>query len=200
MRKVRSLFMKNKALLTFLILLSLTLFSPSSAEARRGFSIGLGPIGNIFLIDTIPVLSPGIGGHVFFDYRFHDQIAFSTSFLISTQDGANVSNNDNNILFLGMPTTSVKFYFLTDEPKFDPFVQVGIGLYFLTEGSNSNNTGGVGVGSQLGLGFDYYLTEIISLGFEGIFRPTAVITDFGTPSNSTAIFPYTLSGNIAFHF
>jgi hypothetical protein len=190
----------KKKLLLFTLALFLSSAFYHKAEARQGFGIGLGPIGNIFLIDTIPIMSPGVGGHVFFDYRFHEFVAFSTGFMISSQDGTNVSSNDNNILFLGMPEFNVKFFFLTNEPVFDPFLKVGLGLYFLTEGSSSNNSGGVGVGSQLGLGFDYYLTEIISLGFEGVFRPTAVITDFGTPSNSSAIFPYTLSGNVAFHF
>ena len=191
--------MKKKMILV-LLAFSFCLVMASQAEARRGFALGLGPIGNIFLIDTIPILEPGIGGELFFDYRFHEQVAFSASFLISTQNGTNVSRNDNGILLLGMPTTGIKFYFLTDEPKFDPYVNVGLGLYFLTEGSRSNNTGGVGVGSQLGLGFDYYLTEIISLGFQGTFRPIAIITDMGTPSNSAAIFPFTLAGNVAFHF
>ena len=79
------MFKKILLLLTFFSLLTL-----NSAQARQGFAVGLGPVGNIFLIDTIPVLDPGVGGHVYFNYRFAEQVAFETTFLISSQDGTNV--------------------------------------------------------------------------------------------------------------
>ena len=175
-------------------------FVPGLSEARQGFAIGLGPIGNIYLIDTLPVMDPGIGGHVFFNYRFHEQVAFEASFFMTAQDGTNVSNGDNGILFLGMPTFDVKLYFLKDDPRFDPYAATGIGVYWLTEGSVGDSTGGIGLGAQLGLGFDYYLSDQISLGFEGVFRSIGLITNLGTPSLSTALFPYSLLGNVAFHF
>ena len=187
---------KFLVLLAFISALSLT----PRAEARQGFAVGLGPAGNIFLIDTIPVLDPGFGGYVFFNYRFAEQFSFETSFLITTQDGTNVSKGDNGILFLGMPTFDFKYYFLKNDPKFDPYAAVGVGLYWLTEGSVGNSTGGVGLGAQLGLGFDYYVTDVVSVGFEGLFRSIGLITNFGTPSASTAIFPFSLLGNVAFHF
>ena len=173
---------------------------PSLSEARQGFAVGIGPIGNIFLVDTVPILQPGVGGHVFFQYRFHEQVAFETSFMMSTQDGRNVSTGDGGILFLGMPTLDGKYFFLKDDPRFDPYVAVGIGVYWLTEGRTSNNTGGIGLGAQIGAGVDYYVADNISVGFQGTFRPIALITSLGTPSASTAIFPYTLAGNVAFHF
>lgn len=170
------------------------------AQDRRGFAVGMGPVGNIYLIDTIPIMDPGIGGYTFFQYRFAEQLAFQAGFMITTQGGANVSANDDSILFLGMPTLDLKFYFLSGQPDLDPFVSLGTGFYILTEGDVSNNSGGVGVGANLGVGLDYYITSVISLGFEGVFRTIGIISDLGTPSNSTAIFPYSLMGNVAFHF
>lgn len=191
---------KKYGLLALSILTLLFVFTPRPSEARQGFAVGMGPVGNIYLIDTIPVMDPGVGGHFFFDYRFQEQIAFETTFMISTQSGTNVSSGDNGILFLGMPTMDVKFYLLKNDPRFDPFVSTGVGVYWLTEGNISNATGGVGLGAQIGVGFDYYLTDPISVGFMGVFRSIGLITNFGTPSASTAIFPYSLMGNIAFHF
>lgn len=188
----------RKLVATSLVFLSSLAAAP--ALARQGFAIGMGPIGNIYLIDTIPVMDPGVGGHVFFNYRFAEQVSFETSFLMTTQDGTDVSANDGGILFFGMPTFDVKFYFLTGDPRFDPFVATGLGLYWVTEGSTGNSTGGIGLGAQLGLGFDYYFTDQVSAGFAGVFRSIALITNLGTPSASTAIFPYSLLGNVAFHF
>ncbi len=170
------------------------------AQARQGFAVGVGPIGNIYLIDTVPIMNPGIGGHVFFDYRFHEQMSLATSFMMVAQDGTNLSAGDNGILFLGMPTVDFKYYLLKDDPKFDPFISTGLGIYWLTEGSIGNNTGGLGLGAQLGVGFDFYLAEQISLGFTGVFRSVGLVTNFATPSASTPIFPYSLQGNVAFHF
>lgn len=186
--------------LIFVALLTLLSIPIHPAEARQGFAVGIGPVGNIYLIDTIPIMDPGIGGHVFFNYRFADQFAFETSFIITTQDGTNVSAGDNGMLFLGMPTFDFKYYFLKNDPRFDPFAAVGVGLYWLTEGSTGNSTGGLGLGAQLGLGFDFYITDRISTGFQGMFRSIGLITNFGTPSASTAIFPFSLQGNVAFHF
>ncbi len=181
-------------------ILAMILIGSGRLEARQGFTVGLGPAGNIFLIDTVPILDPGFGGYVFFDYRFLEQIAFSTSFIITTQDGTNVSRGDNGILFLGMPTLDMKFFFRRGDPRFDPFVATGVGFYWVTEGSIGNSTGGVGLGAQVGVGFDYYFSQQISAGFEGVFRSVGLITNLGTPSASTALFPYSLLGNVAFHF
>ncbi len=175
-------------------------FLAQKSDARQGFAVGVGPVGNIFLIDTVPILDPGVGGHVYFNYRFAEQVAFETTFLISSQDGTNVSNGDTGILFLGMPTLDLKYYFLTDDPRWDPYAVLGVGTYWVTEGSIGNATGGLGLGAQMGVGFDYYLSDQFSLGFSGIFRSIGLITDFGTPSASTALFPFSLMGNVAFHF
>lgn len=191
---------KTNRILIGLLLVIVSTLGAQPSEARQGFAIGLGPVGNIYLVDTIPIMQPGVGGHVFFQYRFHEQVAFETSFMMSSQDGSNVSSGDGGILFLGMPTLDGKYFFLKDDPKFDPYVAVGIGVYWLTEGKVSNNTGGVGLGAQIGVGVDYYVADNISVGFQGTFRPIALITSLGTPSASTAIFPYTLAGNVAFHF
>jgi hypothetical protein len=182
------------------LMMGIMLLNGRSSEARQGFSVGFGPMGNIFLIDTQPTLDPGIGGYAFFNYRFQEQFAFETKFLLTTQDGTGTSEGDNGILLLGMPTFDLKFYLLKNDPRFDPYLATGLGLYWLTEGSDSNDSGGIGLGAQIGVGFDFYVTDTISTGFEGVFRSIGMITDLDTPSSSTAIFPYSLMGNVAFHF
>jgi len=182
------------------ILLVVALFRPEPAEARRGFAIGLGPVGNFYTVNTIPIMKPGGGGYTYFDYRFSDELAFQVGFMITVQNGRNVSSGDNGIIFLGMPTIALKYFFLRGQPRFDPYLSLGTGLYILTEGSIGNDTGGVGVGTNLGAGFDFYVNNTISLGMETVFRTIGIISDFGTPSASAAIFPFTLTGNVAFHF
>lgn len=187
---------KFSVLLFFLSTLMIT----GPAEARRGFGVALGPMANFYMVGTIPVMHPGIGAFTSFQYRFAEQIAFESAFMMTSQKGRQASSGDDGILLLGMPTFNLKFYFMQNDPKFDPFATIGIGLYILTEGSTQNNSGGAGLGSELGLGFDYFLSETFSLGLSTVFRSLAVIRDFATPSNSTAIFPFSLMGHVAFHF
>jgi hypothetical protein len=192
--------MLKKVLLIWFFLICIT----PAAAARQGFSIGMGPMGNIFLVDTIPILDPGIGGFMALEYRFHEQVAFETTFFLSSQDGDNdpsvAGKPDTGILMLGMPVFDLKYYLLRGDPRLDPYVSTGLGMYWVTEGRLGNSTGGVGLGTQLGVGVDYYLSQIISVGFQGAFRSVAIITNFGTPSASTAVFPYSLMGDISFHF
>lgn len=184
----------------FVLTLCILQFPMHTAEARRGFAIGLGPMGNIYVIDTIPVMDPGFGGFTYFQYRFAEQLAFKTGFFLTTQDGANVSSGDTGILLLGMPTLDLQYFFRQGRPKIDPYASLGTGFFMLSEGSIGNSTGGVGVGTSLGVGVDYYFSEAVSLGFEGSFRTIGIISDFGTPSSSAAIFPYSLMLSIGFHF
>lgn len=201
---------KMKSCLSTLLFFSILTFSlPAQADdyggygsyssGRRGFTVGFGPIGNIFIIDTTPVLDAGAGGWLFFDYRFHQNVSFQSSFFISSQDADGISSADGNTLLLGMPCFDVKYYFLND-PHWDPFFSTGVGMYFLTEGNVENDTGGVGMGSQLGVGFDYHLTELLSLGFQGVFRTAGIITSLSGSNQSAAIYPYSLQANIGFHF
>ena len=99
-----------------------------------------------------------------------------------------------------MPTIDFKFYFLKNDSRFDPYALTGLGVYWLTEGSVNDSSGGVGLGAQLGVGCDFYVAEAISVGVQGVFRSIGLITNLGTPSSSTAIFPFSLQGNVAFHF
>lgn len=192
--------MQLRAFLAAIFFVITMLCSVPHAEARRGFAVGFGPMGNIFLVDTIPIMDPGIGGYTYFQYRYAEQFAFRAAFMISTQNGSNVNSGDNGILLLGMPTIDLQYYLRSGDPRLDPFLFIGTGAYFLTEGSIANDTGGIGVGTNIGVGLDCYMTKTVSLGFEGVFRVIGIISDTGTPSSSSAIFPYSLMANITFHF
>jgi len=166
-------------------------------------TISLIGMGNIMLIQTSPQLDPGPGGGVSFDYRFNNQFSLETTVLVTTHDGKGTSNDEGGIEFLGIPTLDLKYYVIGGG-TFDPYIGLGIGAYAISEGSKENGTNGVGMGAQISVGFDYYLSQSFSLGFAGTFRSIAIITSLDAPgsgtSNATALLPYTLAGKIGFHF
>src|SRR3989338_10827017 len=153
---------------------------PSRAEAVGNFSVGLGPVGNIYAVDARPQLDPGVGGQLYFDYRWSPQFSTQFGVMVTTQDGTGADNGDNGIEFLGIPTFDVKIYFLSNESRFDPYGLLGIGVYAVSEGSRSNGTVAVGVGANAGICVDYYVTEHISLGLSMVFRSIALIDSTGS--------------------
>ena len=185
------------------ILFVLSLAHPAFARSSKNMTIGIMAMGNIQLIDTLPDIDPGPGGGVYFDYRFNQRFSISIDAWATTHGGGGPSNGDEGIEFLGIPTFTIKLYFMDDESgKWDPFAGLGLGVFALSEGSVENGTNGVGLGGQLEVGFDYHFTDVISAGFSGVFRSAAIITslDNGGGSNSSGMVPFSLVGRVGFHF
>lgn len=166
----------------------------------ENFTVGIGPAGNIFVVDARPELKPGVGGHFFFDYRWSPQISTQFQVIVTNQDGQGISNGDDDIIFFGIPSIDMKYYLLTSESHWDPYLMIGVGFYLISEGTSNNDSTAAGFGADAGIGLDYYITEKWSLGLTAQFRSIGLIDGTTGSNNGTAIFPFTMTGNIAFHF
>jgi len=173
--------------------------STSDAATVGNYAIKFGPMGNIYIIDRDTELDPGIGGFLAFDYRFHANLSAEIGGSFAWQDGTGISAGDNNIFLIGAPTFDLKYYFLTSS-RWDPYALLGFGLFILTEGSNNNGSTAFGIGSNLGLGVDYYITEHVSVGVSAIFRAIALIQSFSGDHSGSALFPFSMIGSIGYHF
>ena len=183
-----------------LMLLGLSL--PREALARKNYTLGIGPAGNIWLFDTFPQLDPGVGGTVFFDYRYHPKFSTEVSVAVTSQDGAGISAADGSVEYFAIPTIDFKYYFLDEYGLWDPYAGIGFGFYLIGGGRSNDDSGGVGLGNQLILGTDYYLSDEFSIGFKGTYHSIGLIhsLDGGTNHDATAVIPYSLTGKIAFHW
>ena len=168
-----------------------------AAQARPGFSLGIQGIGNFFLTDSNPDLGIGPGGGIFFDYSFNQRWSIETDLFVTMHKGEGASTGDKDIFLLGVPTAELKFYLRGKENSVDPYILAGLGVYVLTEGSVSNNSGGVGLGGNFGIGVDFYLMQRLSLGLAAKFRPIAIIQG---NSQSTGLINFGLIGNLVWHF
>lgn len=187
-----------RKILTSALLLSVVLIT-GSANAEN-YTVGGGPVGNIFVVDARPELGPGVGGYLYFDYRWSPQLSTQFNVVVTTEDGEGISDGDNGIEFLGIPTIDLKYYLLSSESHWDPYVMAGIGIYAISEGTKSDGTFALGFGASAGLGCDYYLTEKWSVGLAASFKSIGLIDDTGGKNNGTAIFPFSMTGNVGFHF
>jgi len=193
---------KFSVIAAILMVLALTTSAFAKGEGGGGgnFSVGLGPMGNFYVVDSNPQLDMGIGGYVYFDYRWSPQFSTQFGIVVTTQDGTGISNGDNGIEFLGIPTFDLKFYILSDPSRWDPYGLIGMGVYAVTEGSVKNGTTAIGIGANLGLGCDFYITESWSVGLAAVFRSIGLIESLGGSNNGTALFPFSMMGNVAYHF
>ncbi len=181
---------------------SLLATAAQAQDAPAGFSrtIGANLYGSIPLVDTLPVVDPGIGGGVYFDYRFNQRFSLTIEAFSIVQDGTGPSGGEGSLLFFGVPTGTLKIYLLKTTSKFDPYVGLGLGLYFLSEGNVSNSSFGVGLGAQIEVGFDYYLSDSFSVGVAGTYRAVGLINKLSGTANATTYMPYTLLGKFGYHF
>ena len=90
-----------------MVLCLIGLAAPAWGE---NFTLGVGPVGQFFVVDSRPELGPGVGGTVFIDYRWSPQLSTQFGVMVSTEDGKGSDNGDKGIEFLGIPTFDVKYY------------------------------------------------------------------------------------------
>lgn len=175
------------------------LFFGSTANAQY-YTFGLGPMGNFFVVDSNPELGPGVGGYVFFDYRWSPQLSTQVSIIVTTEDGKGANSGDNGIEFLGIPTFDIKYYLISTVSRWDPYLILGVGCYAISQGTRSDGTVAVGIGSNIGVGTDFYFNDKWSAGLTATFRSIGLIDSTTGPNNGTALFPVSLTSNIAYHF
>ncbi|MBU1918273.1 MAG: outer membrane beta-barrel protein [bacterium] len=163
-------------------------------------TVGVNIMGNIQLVDTLPVMDMGIGGGIFFDYRFNQRFSFMLEGFFTLQNGKGASAAENTIYFFAIPAATFKVYFLDSLAQIDPYIGVGVGFYGLLEGDDSNNTGGFGVGAQIEVGLEYLVADNLVLGVGGTYRSIGIINSLSGTANASVYMPYTLFGRIAYRF
>ncbi|MBI5745738.1 MAG: outer membrane beta-barrel protein [Nitrospirae bacterium] len=170
-------------------------FITTTVSAKEGFYLGLGlPYntidgdfkGNSVLsghndLIIIPDIDGAFGVGLLFGYVTHygfapDQLfAIEGSFLLSVHDAE--FQGQRGTVDYSLVNFDLKYLFMTSK-AIEPYLLIGISLADLTieNGAVSLTTGKegdallTGVGLNLGIGLDYYLTKNISLGTGVIYR------------------------------
>jgi hypothetical protein len=179
------------------VLVVVLLAAPQKVFSRHKMALSGFGGGNFQLVDTFPDLTVGAGGGIAFDYRFNQRWGLSTSLSVFDHDGEGPSSGDNGMLLLTIPSVDLKFYFLKQEHRIDPFASAGLGISVLTGGSRADNSGGAGIGAQIGVGSDFYLSDRFSLGILTQFKTIGIIRSGG---QSSALIFLSALGNFSFHF
>lgn len=183
-----------KKLFIAFCLFALPVQAEKAINSAGNFSVGMGPIGNLYLTDRHPEMDPGIGATFYFDYRWSTDLSTTTSVMMLDQDGTDSDKGQNSIVFIGIPTFDVKYYWINNPSRWDPYVSIGLGYYVVTHARRGAGMASA-MGAQTGVGFDYYLSERLSFGIDTSWRWIALLGNGATGS-----YPLSLRGNIGFHF
>lgn len=145
-------------------------------------------------------LEDGAGLSVYGGIRLNERLSLEASWLGSFHNPATVTNgywNETDYLVLEGLTADAKIH-LDRSGQLDPFLQGGIGFYWL--GSEHFGLDAVGTGFQLGGGFDYYLGERVALGVRGRYHGISMAPPDRYDGDNTFISAVTIEASLALHF
>lgn len=104
---------------------------------------------------------------------------------------------ETDFLVLEGVTADARLHLTRGNQGFDPYLQGGVGLYFL--GSEHFGMDSVGTGFQAGGGFDFWIGPQVTLGVRGIYHGIAMGPPEGN-DNDTFISAVTVEGSLGVHF
>ena len=186
------------AFIFFSIFILLIPLKNSFAETGANFFIG--PVGLVQMGGNNRDLGagPGVTFGVGYDW---EKVGVRGKFLIGALD--DTGGLDDSVEFFNFGA-DLKLYILDfighPESPLRPWALVGVGCYFLTEGSVEDNDNATGVGVVFGFGLDYRAFEFLSFGFENNFHIIGLLEDAPGGDNGFAMYFYTVTGTVIFHF
>lgn len=170
-------------------------------EDRTSVYLGIGALGTFITREDSLITDPlesGAGLDIFLGYRFNRIAAIELGGLFSFHGSTRYRREETELL-AGM-TADMKFFFLPWSERFEPFVQLGGGLYLLSPNDISTNEY-VGGGLQLGGGVDIRLARMFAIGlrvlYRGIFLDNSA---YSTRVERDFVNTVTLGANIQVHF
>jgi len=146
------------------------------------------------------LLDDGGGLSLFTGLRLNRSVAIELGWTGSLHNPEKVTTpfgDDVDYLVLNAVTGDAKIYLGSESPRFEPFVQGGIGAYFID--STYFGTQSIGSGFQLGGGFDFVAGDNLGLGLRALYRGMAMRPP-DARSDDTFISAVTVEGNLTLRF
>jgi hypothetical protein len=171
----------------------------------RGLYFGAGLVGAKILDQSggPELLEDGIGLTLFGGLRLSRVLALELGWVGTFHNPETVDvgfGPETDYLVLNGATIDAKIYLLGQgdpSPQGQPYIQGGVGVYFLD--STTFGTDSVGTGFQLGGGYDFFIGDNLNLGLRGLYRGMAM----GPPDSNfddTFVSALSLEGNLTIEF
>jgi opacity protein-like surface antigen len=203
---------------------TLTIAAPSADARRRVVVYGPRPRGRVYASGFVFVpgnwyggvglfatriidqrggpeqIEHGAGLSVYGGLRVNERLSLEATWLGSAHNPATVSNGyytETDYLILEGLTADAKIH-LDRSGQLDPYLQGGVGVYFL--GREHFGIDAVGTGFQLGGGFDYWLADHWTLGLRLRYHGISMAPPEGNSGDNTYISAITAEGSLALRF
>lgn len=175
---------------------------------RSSIYFGIGVLGNYFFEgdkEVQKVYTGGGGFDLMFGARLAPPIAFEFNYIAafqSTKDNLNTQSkqapSEGSVQALSL---DAKIFLMPWSERIEPFAQIGVGAYMLSEALQEQLTG---VGLDIGGGVDIRLSRFVALGMRLLYRGFYVDnseTNYNRlPTESAFLNTLSIEGNIQFHF
>jgi opacity protein-like surface antigen len=145
---------------------------PAPLDERVGVYLGIGAMGNVFVdgdSDLSKVYNGGGGLGITLGGRFSRFFALEMAYNILFQSTEVVTTTGPQINDAALQAISIdgKIFIAPGSTRIEPYLQVGIGAYLLSETFTEELTG---IGFDLGGGVDIRLNQHVALGLKALWR------------------------------
>lgn len=176
--------------------------SRAAVEYQRGFYFGAGAAGTRILAQDggNELLEDGVGVALYAGLRVNRSLALEAGWMGTMHNPVSVDTGfgeDTDYLVLNGFTADAKVFLNVSNPRLQPYLQAGVGLYLLD--STYFGTQSVGSGFQAGGGLDFQISRRMDIGAHALYRGMAM----GPPDvdyNDTYVSAITLEGRVNFRF
>ncbi len=173
-------------------------------DKRTSMYVGLGLLGNFFFgsdSDISKVYRGGGGFNLQLGARFNRNFALEFGYLAAFQETESVNGVSVSQGSVQAVTLDGKIFVAPGMTRIEPFVQLGVGAYLLSEAFNEELTG---VGFNLGGGVDIRFSQFVALGLRLIYRGFHVDNSdnnyYAIPTQSAFLNTVTAEANLQLHF
>jgi opacity protein-like surface antigen len=171
---------------------------------RAGIYLGVGVVGNYFVQTDNKVSKTYTGGaglNLHWGFRFSPYAALEFNFMSAFQAAETTGTAQIRNGSVSALSVDGKFYLLPRYARFEPFVQLGAGVYMLSEQYEEKLSG---PGFRVGAGVDIQLNPVVSVGgrllYHGFQVDNSEAHYNGIVTESAFLNTVTLQGNVQFHF
>lgn len=170
--------------------------------APHGWYLGAGAVATRILNQEggNELLNHGGGVSLFAGMRLNRSLALEAGWIGTMHNPEQVSTDfgtDTDYLVLNGFTADAKIFLGTRNPRMEPYIQAGVGLYLLdSEYFGAQSTG---TGFQAGGGLDFKMSRNVDLAVRGLYRGLAM----GPPNTDytdTYVSALTVEGNLSVRF
>lgn len=172
-------------------------------QDRTGVYLGAGILGDYVGQgdeELTQIMSVGAGWDIFGGFRVTPSFALELGYAMSSHPTDRDLVTYDSALLNGL-TLDLKFFFIPESTRFEPYLQAGAGYYSVQE-QGFASTQMQGAGFQVGGGIDFRLSRMFTIGARALYKGMSMDNETVVTVATESVYHNhaTLEANIQLHF